>query len=248
MKALVWDIETSLQPVTVFRLAHNDWIDPSALLGERAMICAAWKWLDEDEVHSSSILDTPTRFKKDPHDDRTVVAALHKVLAQADLLIHHNGDAFDLRYLNTRILAHQLPPLPPIPTIDTYKLAKQKFLFNSNKLDYIGQFLGVGKKQRTSPDLWMRAFKGDAEAIAEMRTYNEQDVRLCEQVYKTLQAYAPQRLHTEGCSRCGSLARQARGLSHTLTKTYQRFQCQGCGGWSRALVAEKGQSSCQRPL
>src|SRR3990167_1203831 len=102
-------------------------------------------------VHSGSVLDDPKRYKANPHDDTHVVKTLHKVLATADVIVHHNGDYFDKRYIDTRALVHGLPPLPPTPSIDTYKVAKSKFLLNSHKLDYIGKLLKVGAKIPTSP-------------------------------------------------------------------------------------------------
>jgi uncharacterized protein YprB with RNaseH-like and TPR domain len=140
-RVLFWDIETSLQPVAVFQLANNDWIDPSNLLGERYVICASWRWMGESTVHSVSVLDDPKRYRRDPHDDYHVVETLHRVLGQADVIVHHNGDSFDKRYVDTRILQLGLSPLPPMTQVDTYKIAKQRFLFNSNKLNYIGQYL-----------------------------------------------------------------------------------------------------------
>jgi hypothetical protein len=242
-KILFWDIETSLQPVAVFQLAKNDWIDPSNLLGERYIICAAWKWQDDPDVHTVSVLDDPKRYKRNPHDDAHVVTTLRTVLSQADILVHHNGDKFDKRYLDTRILAHGLDPLPPLATIDTYKVAKQKFLFNSNKLDYIGQFLKLGQKLPTTPGLWMRILRGDATAIPEMVAYNAQDVRLLEDVYHALQGHIPKHPHTtvydgtSGCPRCGSSKLQSRGVHRARTSTYQRYQCQSCGGWTRSRLS-----------
>ena len=254
-KVLLWDIETSLQPVAVFQLAHNDWIDPSAILEERYIICASWKWLGEKTVHSVSVLDDPKRYKKDPPDDRHVVQALHAALSQADVLVHHNGDSFDKRYLDTRILAHGLDPLPPIATIDTYKIAKQKFLFNSNKLDYIGQFLGLGRKISTTPGLWMKVLNGSKTAIQEMVAYNIQDVHLLEKVFRALEAYLPphfnRQLYAEAecCPKCGSTHLQSRGLYAALTKTYRRFQCQSCRGWLRSLIpAPSTRPLTHRPL
>lgn len=255
MRTLLWDIETSLQPVAVFQLAHNDWIDPSSILEERYVICASWKWLDEPTVYSVSVLDDPDRYEQNPHDDRHVITTLHTVLGQADVLIHHNGDSFDKRYVDTRILALGLDPLPPIPTIDTYKVAKQKFLFNSNKLDYIGQYLGLGRKKTTTPGLWMQTLKGVKKAIKEMVTYNKQDVVLLEAVYRALLPYVPTHVNRTlfdtgaGCPRCGSPKLQSRGLHKALTKTYRRFQCQACRGWSRTPMPDKDSLQVgQRPL
>jgi hypothetical protein len=245
-RILFWDIETSLQLAAIFQLAHNDWIDPSSLVTERYVICASWKWAGLDEVHSVSVLDDPKRYKRSPHDDYHVIKTLNKVLSQADIIVGHNGDNFDKKYVDTRILVHGFDPLPPINSVDTYKLAKSKFYLNSNKLDYIGGLLKAGKKLPTTPKLWMRVLNGDSEAVKEMVTYNQEDVLLLERVYYKLEPYVTTQLSWEffgeegGCPRCGGHNIQARGVHRAITKTYQRWQCQDCRGWFRTLKCETG--------
>lgn len=252
-RTLYWDIETSLQTATIFQLANNDYIHPDALLTERYVICAAWKWEDEDKVHSVSVLDDPKRYNKDPHDDKHVIEVLHSVLSKADIIVHHNGDSFDKRYVDTRILFHGLPALPPLASVDTCKIAKSKFYFNSNKLDYIGKFLKVGQKIQTSPGLWLRVLNGEAKAVKEMITYNKQDVILLEKVFNKLKPYMPNYVSRElfggiGCPRCSSTKIQSRGVHRAITKIYRRWQCQKCSGWFRTLTAEKGSTTKYRIL
>lgn len=242
-KLLFYDIETSLQPVAVFSLLHNDYIDPKSILAERYIICASWAWGD-GKVEAVSVLDDPKRYKKDPHDDYHVVKKLHEVMAQADVVIGHNSDHFDNRYVNTRILAHKLPALAPYASIDTYKVAKSRFLFNSNKLDYLGKMLGVGRKIDTTSGLWMRVLNGEAKAVRDMIRYNKQDVLLLRDVFKKLQAYIPNYINRElfggeGCPRCGSTKIQSRGVHRAISRVYQRFQCQECSGWFRRVVNYK---------
>ena len=249
-KILLYDLETSLETAAIFALKDNDWIDPSNLLTERYVICASWKWLGEGEVHSVSVLDDVKRYAANPHDDRHVVETLHAIMQTADVIIAHNGDGFDKRYLDTRSLQLGLDPLPPITSIDTYKIAKQKFLFNSNSLNYIAKYLGLGEKIQTSKGLWLRVLNGDAKAIVDMEIYNRQDVVLLEAVFNRLRPYCPAHVNRElfgvadglACPRCGSTNVQSRGVHRAITKTYQRFQCQndGCRGWFRRLRGEKG--------
>lgn len=252
-KVLLWDIETSLQPVAVFQLAHNDWIDPSNILQERYVICAGWKWQGEEDVHTVSVLDDIRRYKKNPHDDTYVIETLRDVLAEADTIVHHNGDKFDKRYIDTRILVHGLDPLPPVNSVDTYKVAKSRFMLNSNKLDYIGKLLKVGEKVHTSHGLWLRVLNGEPKAVEEMVAYNIQDVLLLERVYDKLLPYIQSQLSKEffgeeGCPRCGSHKIQARGVHRAITKVYQRWQCQGCSGWFKTLKAEKDTTTQYRVI
>jgi hypothetical protein len=252
-RILYWDIETSLQPVAVFQLANNDWIDPSSILEERYVICASWVWEGDTKVHSVSVLDDPKRYEKNPHDDYYVVKVLHKVLSEADCLVHHNGDSFDKKYVETRVLFHDLPALPPTATVDTYKVAKSRLLLNSNKLDYIGGLLKVGRKKPTTSGLWMRVLNGDKKAVKEMVSYNKQDVLLLERVFKKLRPYISNHLNRElfggtGCPRCGSTKVQSRGFHRAISRVYRRFQCQTCFGWFRQATNEKSVSTKSRVL
>lgn len=244
-RILLYDLETSLESVTVFGLKYNDFIPPDSIVTERHLISVSYKWLGEKQVHAISLLDDPKRFAKDIHDDKYVAEAFHKVVMEADIIVGHNSDSFDNRYAKTRMLYHGLPAIPPIPSIDTCKVAKSIFMFNSNKLDYIGKFLNVGRKKPTTAGLWMRVFQGEKKAIQEMVAYNKQDVLLLERVFLKLRPYMPNYVSRElfghtGCPRCGSTKVQSRGVSRAITKTYQRFQCNGCGGWFRKLRAETG--------
>ncbi len=244
-RVLYWDIETSLQPVAVFQLANNDWIQPENILEERYVICASWLWEGESKVHSVSVLDDPKRYAKNPHDDRFVIKALHEVLSKADVIVHHNGDSFDKRYVDTRMLVQGLPVLPPLQSIDTYKVAKSRLYLNSNKLNYLGTLLGVGQKLHTTSGLWMRVLNGEKEAVREMVTYNKQDVVLLKDVFNCLRPFIANHVNRElfggtGCPRCGSAKIQSRGVHRAVTRIYRRWQCQECMGWFKSTKAEPG--------
>lgn len=234
-KVVLWDIETTHNVVAVFDLKHNDYINPENILKERYAVCASWKILGEPEVYSVATFDG---------DDTKVCKALHKVLSEADVLVHHNGDSFDQKFMEARMLIHGLSPLPPKTTIDTLTVSRRKFLFNSHKLDYLGQILGVGRKKETKTGLWLRVLAGDKQAIRDMVTYNKQDVLLLERVFKKLQPYCQSHINRElfggtGCPRCGSNKIQSRGLHRAISRVYRRFVCTKCGGWFRATVNEK---------
>ena len=254
-RLLYWDIETSLQLAAVFQLKNNDWINPENLVTERYIICASWQWEGEDKIHAVSVLDDPKRYAKDPHDDCYVVSKLHEVLSESPVLVHHNGDRFDLPYVQTRILVHGLSPLPPITTIDTYKVCKSRLMFNSNKLDYVGRILKVGRKKHTSQGLWLRVLNGDKKAVAEMVAYNKQDVALLRRVFMKLRPYTQNHVNRElfggvGCPRCGGKKLQSRGTYYAMTRTYKRWQCQNtkCLGWFRTLKADEKSTTKYRVL
>lgn len=253
VKIVLYDIETSHNLVAAFQLKNQDWINPENIVQERHLVSASWKILDAKTVEAVSLLDDPKRFKRNPHDDLHVLKVLHEVLSGADVIVAHNGDAFDIKFTEARMLIQGLPPLPPITKIDTLKVARDRFLFNANNLNYLGQVLKVGKKTQTSPGLWLRVLKGEAAAIREMVGYNKMDVILLEKVFKKLQPYIANHVNRQlfgevGCPRCGSLKVQSRGVHRAITQVYQRFQCQNCSGWFRALKAEPGSRTTSRVL
>lgn len=252
-RILFYDIETSLQLAAIFDLKYNDFIAPENLITERYVISICWQWSGESKVHSVSVLDDPKRFKADPSDDSYVLRKFHEVLSQADVIVAHNGDAFDYRYLKTRMLKHGLSALPPVTSIDTYKVAKTQFKFNSNRLDYIGKFLGLGGKKSTPKGLWLDVLKGERKAIQTMVDYNKRDVTLLKDVFMKLRAYIPNHINRElvgdsGCPRCGSSKVQSRGFHKAISRVYRRFQCQACSGWFRLVANEKNIKPTKRVI
>jgi hypothetical protein len=196
-RVLIYDIETSLQLAAIFDLKYNDFISPDNLVSERYVISICWKWLGEKKVYAVSVLDDPKRYAKDPHDDTYVLKEFSKILGEADVLVAHNGDAFDYRYLKTRMIIKGLEVLPPIASIDTYKVVKSQFKFNANRLDYVGKVLGVGGKVDTPKGLWLDVLKGSKKAIQTMVDYNKGDVTLLEGVFLKLRAFIPNHLNRE---------------------------------------------------
>lgn len=252
-RIVLYDLETSHNVIAKFDL-REEYTNPANIIQERFIICAAWKGLGEKRTQAVSGLDNPKRFKANLADDRHVVETLHGVLSEADAIVAHNGDKFDLRWLQGRMLFHGLPPLPPFKSIDTLKIARKAFYLNSNRLDYLGKYLGFGGKASTPGGLWMDVLRGDKKAIRTMVDYNKRDVELLEQVFLKIRPYASTALNHqlfaqhEGCPHCGSQKFERRGYRYADTQVYARFQCQVCRKWFRSRKAEKGRAATHRTL
>ncbi len=173
------DLEVSPDIVMSWRLGYKINLSHDNLIKERAIICAGWKWHGDPKVHA---------FQWDAkQDDRALLEELIEVYNEADEVVGHNGDQFDIPWVRTRCLFHGLAPLGDPKTIDTLQWARRKFYFNSNKLDYIAQFLGLGGKLHTEYGLWKRVVMDkDPAALKEMVTYCKRDVVLLEKVYDLL--------------------------------------------------------------
>ena len=148
----------------------------------------------------------------------------------------HNGDKFDIKMANSFFIKYGLTPPSPYKSIDTLKIAKKIFRFNSNKLNDLGEYLGIGKKINTGGfQLWLRCLRGEKSAWAKMKRYNKQDVVLLEKVYNKLVPW--DNSNTEMgfvCPICGSTNLQKRGWNINKIYKSQRYQCRDCGRWSQS--------------
>jgi hypothetical protein len=247
MKILYWDIETAPMVVATWGLFNQN-IGYDAIIKDWYMICAAWRWHGTKKIETVSLLDDSERFALDISDDYEVTRKLHEVLSEADVLVGHNGDAFDLKKFNARAIYHGFDPLPPIATVDTLKVARKHFKISSNRLDYLGTFLKCGAKVSTPKGLWMRALKGEKAAIKTMVKYNKGDIVLLQNVYDKLLPFINNHpnynLFSDNlepvCPKCGSfnMTKQGTRVATRLGKR-QQFKCSDCGGWATGEVTER---------
>lgn len=200
------------------------------------MLSFAYKTLGEKTTHVKGLIDYPG-FNRSKDDDRKLMQDIWKVLDEADIVIGHNLDRFDIRKINARFLIHGMPPPSPYRTVDTLKIARKAFKFNSNSLDDLGHSLGLGRKlKHIGFALWLGCIAGDKKSWDVMLKYNKKDVDLLEKVYFAMRPWATGHANVnkgqrDACPKCGSKDVQKRGFSHTLYTTKQRYQCQGCYGW-----------------
>ncbi len=198
----------------------------------------AVKWAGEKKIEVKGLIDYPG-YKKDVENDKELVKDLWKVFDKADILIAHNGDGFDILKANTRFILHKLEPPTPYKTVDTLKVARKMFRFDSNKLDDLGHYFNIGRKlPHTGFHLWKGCMTGDPKSWQLMLRYNAHDVELLEKLYYLLQAWTPTHPNVnqgatpnEACPKCGSKDVQRRGFSYTLLRQKQRYQCNNCHGW-----------------
>lgn len=182
-KRLYFDIEVSPNIVFTWRIGGDIALSPENLIQERAIICICYKWEHDTKVHS---------LQWNKGCDKDLLAKFAKIIDSADEVVTQNGDSFDIKWIRTRCIYHGIPVSPKFNSIDTLKFARAGFKFNSNKLDYMGKFLGVGEKIKTEYDLWRDiVLNNDKAALTKMVDYCKGDVELLERVYKKLQEYTP---------------------------------------------------------
>lgn len=178
----------------------------------------------------------------DHQSERSLLLKLKKLLNEADVVIAHNGDAFDIRKINARFIVHKISPPSQYRTIDTKKEAKKIAYFDSNSLNNLGIDMGEGEKMKHRGfDMWKGAMNGVQKDWDDMKRYNKRDVDLLERVYLRLRPWiATRQSRSDGkqCPKCHSDNVQFSGYIKTLTTRLRRVRCMACGGWSTAKSTE----------
>ena len=232
MKILLIDIETSPNIAHVWGMFKQN-IGLNQLMETGEVICYAAKWLNDDKVHFGSIHH---------HGKESMLLGAHALLEEADVVVHYNGERFDIPHLNTEFVKAGLMPPASFKQIDLFKTVKSNFRFTSNKLAHVAVELGVGKKVvNEGHTLWVKCMAGIESAWEDMREYNIQDTVLLEDLYFVLRPWLKVSVNaglygdsdTMQCPHCGSDKLHKRGFSYTSVSKFQRYQCQGCGAWSR---------------
>ena len=181
-KILFYDIEVSYGLARVWRPGYKVQVNYNDFVNHPKIICISYKWNNSDEVNTVRW----DKFK----DDKALLEVFINELNKSDGIVAHNGDMFDLPWIRTRALFHGLEMYPKYNSIDTLKIARYKHRFPSNRLDDLGNYLGLGRKIKTDRELWVRTIEGNEKeslnALNEMIEYCEQDVLLLEAVYNKL--------------------------------------------------------------
>ena len=240
-KVLILDIETA--PISAYvwgiwqqnvgtHQIQSDWF------------CLTWaaKWLFEDKVYSGKLKPKEATNQ----NDKRIIEGIWALVNEADIVIAHNGQKFDMPRLNSRFILNGLQPPLPYQIIDTLLHIRRQFGFTSNKLDYVNKLLNLERKKETSFELWERCMKGNADALLEMETYNVQDVRILEETYLQIRPWIKPHPNMglfildeneHRCASCGSNDLKAQGkLYNTSANTYELMRCDNCTAISRKRI------------
>jgi len=233
---LFLDIETSPVINARFQFDRNPYISMDGILEDWYIICAAWKFAGSAKV-TAMASDMVKR------NDKQVVKALRDAIEEADIIVGHNLDKFDLKCLTTRLIVNRLKPLPSTPSVDTYKQVKKVGAFTSSKLAYLSKTLNGTEKMKMDFDDWLACRANNKSAIKKMVDYNKIDVVRTEELYNTLLPYMKSHPHTgvlkghlrdESCPKCGSKDIKHNGLRVSAAGVKKReVQCGACHSYSR---------------
>lgn len=262
-KILILDIETAPNIAAVWGF-RKQFVSFDMIGTDWYILAFAAKWLGSDKV-----IYKDKRDSWNNQDDRQLLRQLHSLLHQADIVVAHNGDNFDLRAIDARLIIENFPPRPPIHSVDTFKESRKRFRFPSHSLEYVTSRLLPDRpdlqkiKSAKFPGykLWKGCLEGNQEAWAEMEAYNRQDVVSLEALYLKLRGWmtghpnvalydepvAPTEDPAPKCSHCGSTNLRRNGTRKTkVSGVYQRYKCMDCGAWPRARTQVKGYATSKK--
>lgn len=219
MRRLFFDVETSFGLATVFQIGHDVNIPYTNLKVEPHIVCICYKFQGEKKVKS---------LEWDKGNEKQMIKSFIEVLEKTDEAVAHFGDGFDMPLIRGRALKYRLPMAEDYTTVDTYKMASMRggrgVKLMSRKLDWLGEFLGVGRKISTPSGLWdlvsnpflfphkHKWDKAYKDGMAQMVHYCKGDVELLERVYLELAPYVAIKTnaavmnedHKWNCPSCGS--------------------------------------------
>jgi len=243
-KILLLDIETAPTIASVWGMWKQN-VQPNQIISDWYILTWAAKWLYSDET----ISDKLTADEACDMDDKRLLEDIWNLMNDADIIIAHNGDKFDIPKLNTRFLLNGYNPPAPYQTIDTLKGCRNAFRFSHNRMDYVNKVLGLDQKVDTGGmALWLSCMAGDEEALAKMESYNINDVVILEELYLAIRAWIKPHPNVgmlfdgeeSRCHVCGSTHLiETLGTYNTSVNMYHVYECHDCGSSSRGRSAIK---------
>ena len=236
-KILLFDIETSLMEVYVWGLykqfiPHNNIIkDKNGKDKTWYVLSWAAKWLYDDKVMNDCV--TPEESVN--RDDSRILQSIWELLNEADIVVAHNGDRFDIRKLNARFLENDIPAPSSYKSIDTLKVARKEIALVSYKQDFLTKHFKLNKKLKTEFQLWVDCMHGDKKALKKMAKYNKHDVIGLEEVYLKIRPYMKNHpnigvlIEDDVCTVCGSRhLEEINAVYLTSANKFLVYRCKKC--------------------
>lgn len=245
-KIFIADIETSLMLLEAFSL-WDKYIPHESIHRDWHLLTWAGMYLHDDKMYGDRLTSREAKHG----DDSRIMQSLWYHLHNSDIIIAHNGERFDLKKIQVRMMINNIPPYSPVRSIDTLKHVKKIAGHTSNRLDYLARFYGVGSKIHTERELWHNCTFGNKEereaALEEMYIYNQEDVRILADTYIKIRPYMKSHpnmnvyynSNTPRCHYCGSENIEPTGDYYTTNiSRFPLAKCNDCGGYSPSRFTE----------
>lgn len=242
-RILTLDIETQRAIVETFDLWPR-YIGIDQVQVPTRVLCFAAKWRGEDRMIFKSSWDDG-----DEDSYRRMMQSAFDLLSQADIVVTWNGDRFDMQWFEGEFGRLGMGRPAPYKSLDLIKINKRWFKRGnmSMKLDWSARmWLKDAKVKHGGTDLWWDIRHGNREerraAQRLMRTYNEHDVRLTEQMFERYLPWANINLalyeHNDDgvmhCTKCNGTDLKRDGVKFRATNAglYQMWRCKSCNSTS----------------
>lgn len=238
-KTLIYDIEVS-PCLGWFWGTGKTSIGAHQILRPGKIICISYRFTDWPEGKVEHLRWKPKRRNNRfsvPYTDKYLVKEFAKIAEEADIIVGHNGDNFDKKWINTRLAYYGFPTLEHVLTEDTLKQVRQQFRLPSFRLDFVCKYFNIPGKLSTVTGLWQKiVFEDKPEYLDEMVAYCDQDVLILDQLYKRIYPYVKHRINRgiyngeiNICPRCGSKHRESKGHTYTTMGKFKSWLCKNCG-------------------
>lgn len=209
------------------------------------IMCA--KWYDQPDIIRLAEWDKGGRA--------TFLKRIHRLLAEADIIVGHNVDGADIPWIMGDLylprIGHShrpnLAPLPPRKTVDTLKVLRREFKSGApfKSLDAFCQIVGIpSKTDKYDRDAMERAAAGSVEDRERLTDYCAGDVIATQGLYDWERPHIKNHpaLFVDGnetlttCNRCGHETEPIAKRYVANVLTYSMRKCVNCGGHSRISI------------
>jgi len=242
IKILIFDIETSPLLSYVFqKQVWNARITNDKIVSDWLVLCWSAKWLGSAEIMADKL--TPDEILGEY--DYRIINTLWKLFNEADVIVAHNAKGFDIPNMNSKFIIYDLNPPTPYSIVDTLDVARKRFGFTHNNLDYLCKIFGFPAKLPTDFSLWRGCMLGNQESIDKMQEYNINDVAILEEVYLKLRPWMNNHPNMSvysdetvvECCNCGSkhVTKLPDQFYYSAVGKYEIYRCE-CGAISRGRV------------
>ncbi|CAH1193851.1 DnaQ-like exonuclease [Brevibacterium phage Rousseau] len=228
-------VEGSFWDLNSFKHTTGRRIHPDDVFSYPRTICAAGQFYGDKETMFAA------EWEKGGNEK--FLRTVWEWINQADILVGHNVERFDLKMLRSGWLEYGWAPPSPVKIVDTLKVARSELGMESNTLDALCQRLGLNAKtDKYDARIAQAAVDGDVKAQKKLKSYNIGDIAASTSLYDRLRPYTKSHPHLAmwtgkewACPNCGydSIANNPTGEAYANVTRYKSFQCEKCGSHIR---------------
>lgn len=202
------------------------------------ILCGSYKWLGEKKVYRAERKSLKPWLTQ-AENDVAICKELAEAIAQADVVITWNGLDFDYKFLQARMLHHDLGALKIDGHEDLLRTARKRLGMRPRSLEEVGRFLKCRVQKKKIPkEVWLAAGRGDPKAIKEWGERCNLDVLLLEEIYLKLGPLSITHPNVSGkpidegyCTFCGRKKLIKQGFKWALRTFRQQYKCGNCHKW-----------------